>query len=144
MTPRRHRRRRSPSSRVEGASVTALAPMSLATVAATKLFLAYASCTGNAGARLFRARRQVVQASAPVPFIQSGGCVGHRQYQRQCWLDFLCLRVLLKCWCLLRACRQVVRANDLQPVAKLLPWIPLDMDRSTEKCAVLFDASPVG
>lgn len=43
--------------------------------------------------------------------------------------------------CPCRACRQVVRASDLQPVANLLPWIPMEMDRTAEMCAVFFDAS---
>ena len=56
-------------------------------------------------------------------------------------LDCMRMRFLLKCRCPCWACRQVVRASDLQPVANLLPWIPMDMDRTAEMCAVFFDAS---
>lgn len=87
-SPHRHRRRRPPSSRVEGASVTASARQYCLDCICRR-FLLKCRC-------LFLACRQVVLASASVPFVQSGGCVGHRQHQRQCCLDCICMRFLLK------------------------------------------------
>ena len=74
----------------------------------------------------------VAPGSAPMQFVQSGGCVSRATSRHASPSSHLMSLRLLGC-----VCRQVVRASDLRADPIQLPWKPEDMDRGGSVCVLV-------